>query len=192
MVASAAQARHRLLTRFRCGEATTRGAKWGEGPMARTSRRGDPGCNDRRRRIALPSLEDRRTDAWTTLAAEPAVRAAERAIVTGSATVVADTLAVAAAGESRRRLDHVLDLKARADADAGRRDAYVRAADDFRSWAGGVYLATLRNPQRDTPADGPHTEASASIRRSVLRPPFPHQRKRRPQTAAPTNEKEAR
>ena len=89
-------------------------------------------------------LEDRRAEARIALAAEPAVRAAERALVTGSARVLAETLAVAAAAEARRRLESVLELKARADADPARRDAYGLAADDLRRWAAEVYLAVLR------------------------------------------------
>jgi hypothetical protein len=80
----------------------------------------------------------------TALAAEPAVRAAERAIVTGSSAVLAETLAVSAAAESRCRLDHVLDLKARADNDPELREAYQRAADDLRRWAATIYLAAVR------------------------------------------------
>src|SRR5690242_12093471 len=101
---------------------------------------------DQRKENAVPKLDERRIDAYTAIAAEPAVRAAERAIVTESPMVLADTLAVSTAAESRRRLAHVLDLKERADRDPSRRDAYQRAADDLRSWAADVYLATLRHP----------------------------------------------
>lgn len=94
----------------------------------------------------MPSLGERRSDAWTALAAEPAVRAAERAIVTRSPLTLADTLAVATAAESRRRLARVLELKDRADADPRAREAYQRGADDLRAWAAGVYLASLRDP----------------------------------------------
>jgi hypothetical protein len=144
----------------------------------------------------VPNLSERRFDAWTALAAEPAVRAAERAIVTGSPAVLADTLAVSTAAESRRRLAHVLELKDRADRDPARRDAYQRAADDLRSWAATVNLAALREPRQcllhltgqagdsqpaTTPTRrNPYTEESISLRRSVPRPPFPGQRKRRP------------
>lgn len=138
----------------------------------------------------------RRIDAMTTLAAEPAVRAAERAIMTESATVLADTLAISTAAESQRRLAHVLTLKDRAERDPGIRDAYQRAADDLRSWAGGVYLAALREPEsqiaRPTASEGrtkrkpvlkhknPYSEEGISLRRSVPRPPFPGQRRQRP------------
>lgn len=144
----------------------------------------------------MPKLSERRLDAWTALAAEPAVRAAERAIVTGSSAVLADTLAVSTAAESRRRLAHVLELKDRADRDSERRDAYQRAADDLRRWAANVYLAALREPgecllrltgrpggTRPTTTAKPrnsYTEESISLRRSVPRPPFPGQRRRRP------------
>jgi len=90
----------------------------------------------------VPSLSERRIDAWTAVAAEPAVHAAERAIATGSSTVLADTLAISAAAECRRRLAGVLELKDHAERDPGRRAAYHRAADEFRNWAAGVYLAT--------------------------------------------------
>jgi hypothetical protein len=90
----------------------------------------------------VPNLSERRFDAWTALAAEPAVRAAERAIVTGSPAVLADALAVSTAAESRRRLAHVLELKDRADRDPALCDAYQRAADDLRSWA-----ATVTSPR---------------------------------------------
>jgi hypothetical protein len=144
----------------------------------------------------VPTLSERRIDAWTALAAEPAVRAAERAIVTGSPAVLADTLAVSTATEARRRLAHVLELEKRADADPARRDAYERAADDLRGWSAAVHLAALREPhecllrrtgkrgdaRRSTAAGprNPYTEESISLRRSVVRPPFPGQRKRRP------------
>ena len=65
----------------------------------------------------MPSLSERRIDAWTAVAAEPAVHAAERAIATGSSTVLADTLAVSTAAECRRRLAGVLELKDRAERD---------------------------------------------------------------------------
>ncbi|HET7571086.1 MAG TPA: hypothetical protein VFJ77_00285 [Gaiellaceae bacterium] len=95
----------------------------------------------------MPTLDERRVDAWTSLAAEPAVRAAERAIATGSATVLGDTLAVSAAAESRRRLADVLELRRRAERDPKLRAAYQQAAEELRSWAAGVYLATLRDPR---------------------------------------------
>jgi hypothetical protein len=137
----------------------------------------------------VPDLSERRLDAWTSLAGEPAARAAERAIVTGSSAVIADTLAVSTAAESRRRLAHVLELRDRADRDPERRDAYQRAGDDLRRWAATVYLAARREPRgcllrlADRPRDArpataaksrnPHTEESISLRRSVPRPPFP-------------------
>lgn len=99
----------------------------------------------------MPELSDRRIDAWTAIAAEPAVRAAERAIATESNTVLADTLAVSTGAESRRRLASVLALKARAERERAGREAYERAADDLRSWAAGVYLAALRDPTREEP-----------------------------------------
>jgi len=132
----------------------------------------------------LQTLHDRRIDAWTALAAEPAVRAAERSLVTRSDRLLADTLAVAVAAEARRRHAEVAELKARADADPARREAYARAADDLRSWAAGVYLAALGSPRRPAAAAGGHTEESVSVRRSLVRPPFPGQRKRRPQALA--------
>lgn len=95
----------------------------------------------------MPTRNERRIDAWTALAAEPAVRAAERAIIARSATVLADTLAIATGAESRRRLAHLLELKDQAEGDPRRRDAYHRAADDLRSWAAHAYLATLRAPE---------------------------------------------
>jgi len=144
----------------------------------------------------VPKRSERRFDALSALAAEPAVRAAERAIVTGSPAILTDTLAISTAAESRRRLAHVLELKDRADRDPARRDAYRQAADDLRSWAASVYLAVLREPHAcllhlsgqagdsrpsTTPTGrNPYTEESISLRRSVPRPPFPGQRKRRP------------
>lgn len=141
----------------------------------------------------MPNISERRHDAWTAVAAEPAVRAAEQAIVTESPTVLADTLAISTAAESRRRLARVLNLKEQAERDSRRRDAYRSAADDLRSWAADVYLATLRAPHtRDRasasrPDDrpvvkhaNPYTEESISLRRLVPRPPFPGQRKRHP------------
>jgi len=141
----------------------------------------------------VPDLGQRRLDAWTALAAEPAVRAAERAIVTESPAVLADTLVVSTAAESRRRLARVLDLKEQAESDPQRRDAYQRAADDLRRWAASVYLATLGAPQtRDRGSasrsargpvvkhTNPSTEESISLRRLVPRPPFPGQRRRHP------------
>lgn len=152
----------------------------------------------------MRKLSERRLDAWTTLAAEPAVRAAERAIVTGSPAVLAGTLAVSTTAESRRRLAHVLELKAQADRVPERRDAYRQAADDLRSWAATVYLAALREPRDCLPrltgrpgdtqpsatpkARNPYTEESISLRRSVPRPPFPGQRRRRPFDAGITAE----
>jgi len=135
----------------------------------------------------VTDLQERRIDAWTALAAEPAARAAERAIVTESATVLADTLAIAAAAEARRRVAHVLELKDRADSDAGSRNAYRRAADDLRSWASGIYLATVRDVPGARPLAGPsrpssrpvikhanpYSEEGISLRRSARRPPFP-------------------
>lgn len=95
----------------------------------------------------MPDLSDRRSAASTALAALPAVRAAERAIVTKSVHVLADTLAAPTAAEARRRLRHVLDLKERAERDAASRDASLRAADELRSWAARVYLAALQMPR---------------------------------------------
>lgn len=142
----------------------------------------------------MPGLSERRIDAWTALAAEPAVRAAERAIATGSNTVLADTLAISTAAESRRRLASVLALKTEAERDSGRREAYQRAADDLRSWAAGVYLAALRdadthvappggrpgrtNPEPVVKHPNRYTEESASLRRHAPRLPFPGQRRR--------------
>lgn len=157
---------------------------------------------------AVPSLRERRMDASTTLATEPAVRAAERAILTETPTVLADTLMISVAAESRRRLDHVLDLKGRAERDPARREAYQRAANELRSWAAGVYLASLRGPPAPTPPPvdrsqrssrmpvikhrNPHTEESISTRRLVSRLPFPGQRKRHPlQTENPSDEEGA-
>jgi hypothetical protein len=94
----------------------------------------------------VPNLGEHRIDASTALAADPAVRAAERAIVTGSSAVLADTLAVSTAAEARRRVARVLDLKERAEGDPARRGAYQRAADDLRAWAASVYVAALRHP----------------------------------------------
>jgi hypothetical protein len=148
---------------------------------------------------AVPDLSERRLDAWTALAAEPAVHAAERAIATRSPNVLADTLAVSTATEAGRRLALVLDLKERAASDPRGREAYQRAADDLRSWAAGVYLAHRRVPhaQQRTAAGrpdrgsrtptvrqrNPHTEESISLRRLVARPPFPGQRRRHPNFA---------
>jgi hypothetical protein len=154
----------------------------------------------------MPDPGERRIDAWTALAAEPAVRAAERAITTGSAAVLADTLAVSAAAESRRRFAHVLDLKARAERDPRRRDAYHQAADDLRGWAATVYLAALRDPHARVPRTSSrpggtstepgnaYTEESISLRRMGPRPPFPGQRKRRPPSAgvSPDTQREDR
>jgi hypothetical protein len=82
----------------------------------------------------VPDLEHRRPREWTPFAAEPAVRAAERAIVTASPGPLAETLAVSTATEPRQQ----------------------RAADEFRQWAAGVYLAGLRTPPapRDRAAGG--------------------------------------
>lgn len=91
----------------------------------------------------MPALAECRIDAWTKRAAEPAVRATERALVVPSSSLLADTLAVSTATAARRRLAHVLNLKARAEVEPNRRDAYHRAADDLRNWAAAVYLATL-------------------------------------------------
>ena len=150
---------------------------------------------DENKEDAVHNRSERRRAAWTALAAEPAVRAAERAILTGSAAVLAETLAVSTAAEARRRLAHVLELKARADEDATQRDAYQRAADDLRGWAATNYLAALREPREcllhvtDRAGDGaptsarprnPYTEESISLRRSRPRPPFPGQRRRSP------------
>jgi len=149
----------------------------------------------------VPNLNECRIDAWSALVAEPAVRAAERAIVTKSDTVLADTLAISTAAESRRRLAHVLNLKEHAEHDPSRRDAYQRAADDFRSWAAAVYLATLGQPHAQIARlagqpgrmdrkplvkhKNPHSEEGISLRRSIPRPPFPGQRRRRPFSAPP-------
>lgn len=92
----------------------------------------------------MAGLSEPRIDAWTARAAEPAVRAAERALVTESAAVLADTLAISTAAESRRRFARVLALKDQAAHDPGRRDAYQEAADDLRNWAAAVHLTALR------------------------------------------------
>jgi hypothetical protein len=102
----------------------------------------------RRTEDTVVNLSERRLDASTARAADPAVRAAERAIVTESPTILADTLAVSTAVESRRRLARLLDLKDEAERDARRRAAYHRAADDFRSWAARVYLAARDTRRR--------------------------------------------
>jgi len=127
---------------------------------------GVKGSTEENRRKNVPSLRERRLDARTALAAEPAVRAAERAIVTESSTVLADTLAISASAEARRRLARVLDLKARAERDVNRREAYQHAADDLRSWAADVYQATLRE-QPTRPSRPIGTAASPRERRSV-------------------------
>ena len=133
---------------------------------------------------AVPSRSERRIDAWTALAAEPAVRAADRAIATESATVLADTLSLSTTAEARRRLARVLELGDRADADPAADAAYRRAVDELRAWAAGVYLATLREPEARLPPTAgrgnPHTEEGISLRRRTPRPPFPGQRKRLP------------
>jgi hypothetical protein len=136
----------------------------------------------------VPSLDESRIELWRAAAAEPAVRAAERAIVAEGAAVLADTLAISARAEARRRLARVLELKDLAERDPGSRDAYHRAADGLRNWAAGVYLASLREPQARVASKGrpertprrpvvkhknPHTEESASRGRTVLRPPSP-------------------
>ena len=152
----------------------------------------------------MPDLSERRHDAWTALAAEPAVRAAERAIVTGSPTILADTLAISVAAESRRRLARVYALKDQAERDPRKRDAYQRAAHDLRTWAADAYLATRGGPyttdrastSRPDRADrqpvvkhaNPYTEESISLRRLVPRPPFPGQRKRHPRNADSSSE----
>jgi hypothetical protein len=142
------------------------------------------GLDDREE--AVPNLSERRLDAWTALAAEPAVRAAERAIATRSPDVLADTLAVSSATEAARRLALVLDLKERAARDPRSREAYQRAVDDLRNWAAGVYLAHRRVPHaREPVAAGRPTEESISLRRLVARPPFPGQRRRHPYFAGP-------
>jgi hypothetical protein len=153
---------------------------------------------------AMPDLSERRHDAWTALAAEPAVRAAERAIVTESPTILADTLAISVAAESRRRLARVYALKDQAERDTRKRDAYQRAAHDLRTWAADAYLATRGAPyttdrastSRPDRADrqpvvkhaNPYTEESISLRRLVPRPPFPGQRKRHPRNADSSSE----
>jgi hypothetical protein len=135
---------------------------------------------------AVPSIDEGRREPWTAVAAEPAVRAAEEAIVAEADAVLADTLAISTRIEARRRLARVLELKDRAARDPGSRDAYHHAADDLRNWAAGVYLASLREPgarRARKPAvkhENPHTEESASRRRSVPGPPFPGQPRRRP------------
>ncbi|HET8528183.1 MAG TPA: hypothetical protein VFL60_04675 [Gaiellaceae bacterium] len=94
----------------------------------------------------MPRLAERRLDAWTALAVEPAVRAAERAIATASAAALADTLAIASTAECRRRLRRVLHLKQQAAADPALHEPYRRAADELRAWAASVYLAVLHGP----------------------------------------------
>jgi hypothetical protein len=91
----------------------------------------------------MTSISDRHAP-WTAVAAEPAVRAAERALVAESATVLADTLAVSVAAEAHRRVVRVLELKRAADGDPTRREEYQRAADELRSWAAAVYAASSR------------------------------------------------
>jgi hypothetical protein len=95
----------------------------------------------------VPTVDRSRAETWTAVAADPAVRAAERAIVTETDAILADTLAIATRVEARRRLARVLELKDRAAHDPGGRDAYHRAADELRNWAAGVYLASLREAQ---------------------------------------------
>lgn len=136
----------------------------------------------------MPTVDRSRAETWTAVAADPAVRAAEQAIVTETDAILADTLAIATRVEARRRLARVLELKDLAERDPGSRDAYHRAADGLRNWAAGVYLASLREPQARVASKGrpertprrpvvkhknPHTEESASRGRTVLRPPSP-------------------
>jgi hypothetical protein len=141
----------------------------------------------------VPNLSERRRHAWTALAAEPAVRAAERAIVTTSANILVDTLAVSIATEARTRVARVHELREEAEHDRSRRAAYQRAADDLRHWAAAVYLAALSDPRTaldersvDAAAEGQPSSSTTSSRR---RPPGASAATtsptRRPRSAAP-------
>jgi hypothetical protein len=94
----------------------------------------------------VPTLTKHPQDPATTLPADAAVRAVERALVTGSPDLLVDTLTIATAAQARRRLARVLALKEQAERDAARRAEYQHAADRLRSWAATVYLATLHAP----------------------------------------------
>lgn len=94
----------------------------------------------------MPTLSKHPRHAVTTRTADAAVRAAERALVTGSPDLLIDTLTIATAAQARRRLDRALALKEHAEHDPRGRAAYQRAADELRAWAAQSYLASLRDP----------------------------------------------
>lgn len=72
----------------------------------------------------------------------PVIPTAERAIETGSAEELAGVLTARVEDEVRKRFDHVMELKARADGDIEANRKYVEAMLDLQVWSHGLYQAT--------------------------------------------------
>lgn len=72
----------------------------------------------------------------------PVIPVAERAIATGSPDELVTLLTGQVADEVRRRLAHVMELKARADASVQDGRSYVSAMLGLQVWAHKLFLAT--------------------------------------------------
>jgi hypothetical protein len=72
----------------------------------------------------------------------PVIPVAERAIQSGSPERLIELLTARLEDEVRRRFDHVMELRARADGDLDAKRAYVGAMLDLQVWSHGLYQAT--------------------------------------------------
>jgi Family of unknown function (DUF6448) len=76
----------------------------------------------------------------------PVIPVAERAIEDGDADELVDVLVDAVESEVRRRLQRVLDLRARSDGDVAGRREYVAAMLGLQVWSHALYAATQSQP----------------------------------------------
>lgn len=72
----------------------------------------------------------------------PVIPVAERALETGSPEELVGLLRGRVEEEVRKRFDHVMELKARADGDIDANRDYVEAMLDLQVWSHGLYQAT--------------------------------------------------
>jgi uncharacterized protein DUF6448 len=82
----------------------------------------------------------------------PVIPVAERAIETGSGDELASLLSDSLREEVKGRLDHVLELKARADEDLPQARKYTGAMLGFQVWAHKLHLA-IQTSAHETPED---------------------------------------
>jgi len=87
----------------------------------------------------------------------PVIGVAERALETGAPDELITVLSDFVAAEVKERLDHVMELKAKADRGLTEARAYVEAMLGLQVWSHKVYLATAASAH-GTAADHEHHE----------------------------------